>query len=129
MRGKNIKNINNSSLVTRIDYMNDSFLFVGDAEHEEELILLENRKKLDADILKVGHQGAGDSSSIEFLKSVTPEIAVISVGTDNKFGHPSNRVIKRIERMNANVYRTDINGTIKIISDGNDNFEIKTEYR
>ncbi|MEA2088468.1 MAG: MBL fold metallo-hydrolase [Patescibacteria group bacterium] len=127
LRGKEIPNLNNTSIVAKLLYKNDSILLIGDAELEEEQVLLENNLNLNADILKVGHQGAINSSSKEFLKEVIPKIAVISVGADNKFGHPSRRVIKRLERLGARVYRTDHNGTVNIISNGNNNFLVKTE--
>lgn len=69
-------------------------------------------------VLKIGHHGSDTSSSEEFLASVQPEMAVISVGKDNDFGHPSLRTIKKLERAGAKVFRTDESGTIKIVSDG-----------
>ena len=127
LRGKEIPNLNNTSIVAKLLYKNDSLLLVGDAELEQEQILLENNFDLKADVLKVGHQGAINASSKEFLEKIMPKIAVISVGADNKFGHPSRRVIKRLERLSAQVYRTDYNGTVNIISDGNNNYSVKTE--
>ena len=127
LRGKEIPNLNNTSIITKLLYKDDSALLVGDAELEEEQILLKNDLNLKADILKVGHQGAINASSKEFLEKVKPKIAVIPVGADNKFGHPSRRVIKRLEKFGAQVYRTDYNGTVNIISDGTNNYIIKTE--
>ncbi len=69
-------------------------------------------------VLKVGHHGSDTSSSEEFLKAVSPEMAVISVGKDNDFGHPSLRTIKKLERIGAKIFRTDEKGTVKMASDG-----------
>lgn len=115
---KNIENLNNTSIITKLIYNQNSFLFAADAEHEIEQTLLNSKTDIKADILKVGHQGASDSSSLKFLQKVNPQIAIISVGENNKFGHPSLRVIKRLEKLNAKVFRSDQNGDIKIIADG-----------
>ena len=127
LRGKEVLNLNNTSLVVRMDYKKDSFLFMADAEQEVEQILLKESLDLKADILKVGHQGAADSSSQEFLKVVSPEIAIVSVGEDNKYGHPSRRVLKRLEKLNAEIFRTDHNGDIKIISSGDNDYKVIVE--
>ncbi len=124
LRKKEIANINNTSLVVKIDYNKDSFLFMGDAENEEENLLLKTKKNLKADILKVAHHGSADSSSQNFLKKIKPKIAIISVGQDNEFGQPSRRIIKRLKRIGAQVYRTDLNGSIKIISKGDGSYSV-----
>lgn len=111
-------NLNNTSIVAKLSYGQTSFLFMGDAEKEVEEALLKNKDKLQADVLKVGHHGSDTSSTEDFLKMVQPDYAVIEVGIDNSFGHPSARVIKRLERANINIFRTDINGSIRFISDG-----------
>jgi len=116
MLGKEAKNLNNTSLVIKLRYKDKSFLFVGDAEEEIEKRLLEENIK--ADVLKIGHHGSDTGSTEEFLKKVGPEIAVISVGKDNRFGHPHNRVLKRLEKLNIKVLRTDSGGNIRIVSDG-----------
>ena len=72
--------------------------------------------ELKADVLKIGHHGASDASSKKFLESVNPDIAVISVGRDNKYGHPSLRIIRRLERMGIKIFRTDKDGDIRVIS-------------
>lgn len=100
---------------------------MADAEDVLEENLLRNNLNLKADLLKVGHQGSGDSSSREFLKKVLPQIAVISVGKNNKYGHPSGRVIKRLERLGASVFRTDKNGDIKITVDDESNLKVFPE--
>lgn len=118
------KNVNNTSLVAKLIYKEDSFLFAGDAENEEENLLMQNNFDLEADVFKISHHGSPNANSQGFLQTINPDIAIISVGTKNKFGHPSMRVLKKIERAGAKIYRTDINGTIKIISNGNDDYKI-----
>lgn len=90
---------------------------MGDAGEEIEKKLIASGADLKADVLKVGHHGSQYSSSLEFLDKVNPGIAVIEVGKDNDFGHPSLRIIKRLERIGAEIFRTDLNGTVKMISD------------
>lgn len=107
--------LNDYSAVIRLDYGETSFLFMGDAEQ-----LSENEITADvrADVLKVGHHGSKSSSSKNFLYRVMPEIAVISVGEGNDYGHPSKPVVKRLGEIGAKVLRTDEYGDIVIFSDG-----------
>ena len=114
--GKTVDNLNNSSIISRLDCENQKFLFTGDAETEVEQELLEKNIDLSADVLKAGHHGSDTSNSQEFVEAVSPEIVVIQVGEDNSFGHPSRRALKRFERLGAEILRTDINGAIKIIN-------------
>lgn len=114
---------NNSSAVLRLRYKDISFLFTGDMEIKAEKLIDDN---IDVDVLKVGHHGSDTSSSKEFLNRVTPTIAVISVGKDNKYNHPSQDIVDRLNGIGAQVYRTDEMGNITIISDGI-NIEINTE--
>jgi len=116
--GKQVDNLNNSSIVNRLVYKNNSFLFMGDAEKELEDELLNKKSNLSADVLKIGHHGSDTSSSKEFLEAVGPQISVIEVGEDNKFNHPSLRILKRLERMGIETYRTDRDGTVRIMSNG-----------
>ena len=111
-------NLNNSSIVARLVYGQTKFLLMGDAEIEVEKELLADGADLSAQVLKVGHHGSDTSSGEEFLKAVSPQIAAIQVGKDNDFGHPSLRILKRLERAGAEILRTDKNGTIKLVSDG-----------
>ncbi len=108
-------NLNLSSIITRITFGNTSFLFMGDAETENE----ETRTWPKTDVLKVGHHGSDTSSSEEFLKQISPKIAVISVGKDNDYGHPSDETIKKLQNLGATIYRTDELGTIELVSNGN----------
>lgn len=109
------EDLNNYSAIVKIEYGETSFLFMGDAEKLAEEEITED---VSADVLKVGHHGSNTSSSSEFIKRVNPEIAVISVGEDNKYNHPSEKVLKRLESVGAKIYRTDIDGDIIIESDG-----------
>lgn len=113
-------NLNLSSIVLRLTYGKNSFLFMGDAEMTNE----EQRNWPQTQILKVGHHGSNTSSSEEFLKQVKPEVAIISVGEDNSYGHPNKEIIDRFTTIGALIYRTDLDGTIYIHSDG-EKYEVK----
>ena len=115
-------NINLSSLTLRVEFGNNSFLFMGDAEKQNEKTITWPK----TDVLKVGHHGSDTSSSKEFLEQVNPKYAIIMVGEGNTYKLPKQPIIDRIEKQGSKIYRTDKNGNIKIISDGN-NLEIKTE--
>ncbi len=108
--------LNNYSAVIHMTFLDSDFLFMGDAE---ELVENELTADIDTDVLKVGHHGSDSSTSYSFLERATPEYAVISVGANNSYGHPSNIVIDRLQSFGATVFRTDIDGTIIISSDGN----------
>ena len=123
---KEVDNLNNSSIVVKLVYGENSFLFTGDAEGEVERKLLAAGINLSADVLKAGHHGSDTSSSEEFLAAVKQRYAVIQVGEDNDFGHPSLRVLKRFERIGAEVYRNDLDGWVQVISDGK-SIEVKSE--
>ena len=116
--GKIIDDLNQSSVVFRLTYGQIRFFLTGDAGEPVEKKLLEQGADLSADVLKVGHHGSKYSSGEEFLEKVRPKIAVIEVGKNNDFGHPNLRIIKRLERLGAEIFRTDLNGTIKAVSDG-----------
>lgn len=116
------ENLNLSSIVIRMEYGKQSYLFMGDAETENE----NERNWPQTNVLKVGHHGANTSSSKKFLQQVSPEVAIISVGKDNKYGHPKQAIIDRLNKMGIKIYRTDLNGTILITSDGEKN-NIETE--
>lgn len=110
---------NNKSIVFLLRSGSQSILFTGDAEKELEAYLVEKYEdELHADILKVGHHGSPSSSGEPFLKAVLPRSAVISVGKENTYGHPSRRVIRRLERAGAQVWRTDTQGDIIVEYDG-----------
>lgn len=111
-------NLNNTSIAAKLVYRQAKFLFAGDMETEAERELIASGADLSADVLKAGHHGSDTSSGEEFISAVKPSIAVIEAGKDNDFGHPSLRTIKRLERAGAKLFRTDVGGTVKIISDG-----------
>lgn len=111
-------NMNNSSIILRIEYGNTSFLFTGDAETDEELSLVASGIELQSTLLKVGHHGSYTSSSEAFLSAVAPEYAVISVGKGNEYGHPHDVVLDRLSKYCSVIYRTDLLGEIVCRSDG-----------
>lgn len=112
--------MNEWSIMLRVEYGDTSMLFTGDAEtHSEQLAMFSNSAYLfDADVLKVGHHGSDTSSSSAFLEAVSPEYAIISVGEENTYGHPRAEVLEKLQIIGAEVYRTDILGSIEIILDG-----------
>lgn len=118
---------NNNSIVVKLTYGDDKFLFTGDAEKSEEDGIWTNIK---CDVLKIGHHGSDSSSTSNFLKKVEPTYAVISCGLNNSYGHPTSDVLKRLDDRNIDVYRTDIQGTIIFTSNGKDiSVNVKpTEY-
>lgn len=112
--------LNEYSAVARLEYDNTSFLFTGDAESVSELEMLGGGFNLDSDVLKVGHHGGRTSSSIDFLKAVTPEYSIISCGEDNSYGHPHIETLNRLSDICSDIYRTDELGTIVAVSNGKD---------
>lgn len=112
--------LNEYSAVARLEYDNTSFLFTGDAESVSELEMLGGGFNLDSDVLKVGHHGGRTSSSIDFLKAVTPEYSIISCGEDNSYGHPHIETLNRLSDIGSDIYRTDELGTIVAVSNGKD---------
>ena len=105
---------NNCSIVIKMDFNNVSYLFTGDAEESVE----SSRKWPHIDVLKVGHHGSNTSSSKKFLEQIKPEVALISVGQGNTYGHPTQATLKRLSNIGAKIYRTDENGTILLIEKG-----------
>ena len=108
----------NWSIVTRVTYGENSFLFTGDCTGDEEKALMNSDAKLSADVLKVAHHGSKSSSGQKFLKAVSPTYAIISCGKNNSYGHPHEETLERLEKAGALVYRTDERGDIIISSDG-----------
>ena len=109
---------NDTSIVLKISYGEISFLFTGDAERTAEDDILDVGYDLSATVLKVGHHGSDTSTSYPFLREIMPEYAVISVGADNPYGHPTEATLSRLRDAGAAVYRTDLQGTIICTSDG-----------
>lgn len=116
--------LNNTSIVLKGEFKNTTFLLTGDATTSVEKEIL--NKNLKSDILKVGHHGSQYSSSAQFLKEVSPKYAIIQVGKENKYNHPKDITLKKLEKIGANIYRTDNNGTIILTSDG-ENIKVETE--
>jgi competence protein ComEC len=112
--------VDNNGVVLMLSWGQVSFLFTADIREEAEFELIGQRVNLKSTVLKVAHHGSETSTSQQFLAAVDPEVAVISVGEDNPFGHPSPEVWERlIDRLGEdNVYRTDEDGTIEFITDG-----------
>ncbi len=118
---------NNNSIVILLEYGKFRALLTGDLSMPGERELLKSKVNLKADVLKVGHHGAVDANSEEFLKKVSPKIAIISVNKANIFGYPAQEVIKKIKKAGATLYRTDNSGDIvlSIRQVNNKAFEIK----
>ncbi|OIP26342.1 MAG: MBL fold metallo-hydrolase [Chloroflexi bacterium CG_4_9_14_3_um_filter_45_9] len=114
------EDLNNYSIIIKLVYGNTSFLLTGDAQTESEKEMLSNGYNLQSDVLKVGHHGSSSSTSPEFLKAVSPQYSIISVGKNNDYGHPHQVTLDKLAGAGVKVYRTDLNGTITIISDGSD---------
>lgn len=113
--------VNNYSPIIKFDYKDFEMLLTGDAEKEVELALVQKYKGtnvLDVDVLKAGHHGSETSSTEEFIKATTPKHTVISVGTDDKYGHPNTTVMDRLTKYGSTIYRTDIKGTYAFVTDG-----------
>lgn len=118
--------LNNWSVVLKLTYGNTNFILTGDAEKEAEQSLCNADIDLKADVLKLGHHGSSTSGSEEFLEAVTPTYGVISCGKDNSYGHPHRETMDKINKYDITVYRTDMQGTVTAVSDG-DNITWITE--
>lgn len=118
-------NMNDNSIVAKFEAYNFSILFTGDASEKIEKELIKEKINLKSDILKVSHHGSKTGTSEEFLKSVKPKIALIGVGENNKFGHPTKDVIKRLTENKIKIYRTDTDGEIRIKIKKSKNIKIK----
>ena len=115
------ENDNSSVIYTKLN--NHKFLFMGDAGAEVEKDIIEKYNLKDIDVLKVGHHGSGTSSSEEFINNIVPKYSIISVGKNNKYGHPNKEVLNRLE--NTKIYRTDKQGSI-MFKIKNDKLKIET---
>lgn len=109
---------NDTSIVTRVTYGQTTFLFTGDAEEETEQFLLNSSEDLTSTVLKVSHHGSSGASSSKFLEAVMPEYSVISVGSGNSYGHPSQKTLDRLTAVDTKILRTDLLGEIVFYSDG-----------
>ena len=118
--GSDYSSLNSYSVVTKLTSGNISFLFTGDIEKEAETLMTDAWLDIRADVLKVAHHGSSSSSCTAFLKRVRPEYAVISVGADNAYGHPSNDVIDRLDSFGCGILMTMEYGNIVFVTDGNE---------
>jgi competence protein ComEC len=109
---------NNDSMAFRVSFGSRSFLLTGDMERPMEAKLLAEGLAEHADVLKVGHHGSKTSSIAPFLDAVSPEVAIVSAGYENSFGHPHPDVIKRLEARHAAILRTDLDGLVTVSTDG-----------
>lgn len=119
---------NDTSIILSIEHGENRFIFTGDAEREAEQVVLNNCIDLEADVLKIGHHGSDTSTSYVWLDAILPEYAVISVGKNNEYGHPTDAVLSRLRDEEAKVYRTDLHGDITFISDG-ENLSVDTDKK
>ncbi|MEA1928086.1 MAG: ComEC/Rec2 family competence protein, partial [Candidatus Auribacterota bacterium] len=110
--------INDCSIIARLTYGEESFLFTGDAEEDAELEAIGRGYNMKSTILKVAHHGSRTSTDQYFLSRVAPEEAVICVGENNAYGHPTPQVLRRLKRGGIKTYRTDLDGTIVYLSNG-----------
>ncbi|MPQ31528.1 MBL fold metallo-hydrolase [Clostridium estertheticum] len=112
------EDLNNFSIVIRLTFGNNSFIFDGDAEGASENEMLSKGIDISADVLKVGHHGSSSSTTQAFLDKVNPKYAIISAGKDNSYGHPHKSTMDKLKAKGIKVYRTDESGTIVATSDG-----------
>ncbi|MDX5679827.1 MBL fold metallo-hydrolase [Clostridioides difficile] len=109
---------NLNSIVFKLTFNDNSFLFMGDAEEENEKEILHSFKLNNINFIKIGHHGSNSSSSLEFIKKISPDIAAISCGYKNQYGHPHRKVIDNLKQNHVSIYRTDRIGDIVFYSDG-----------
>lgn len=120
--GSNVYNnldANSTSIATIISYNNFNMYTGGDLNKDNEIISVQD-KSFDVEVLKLGHHGSETSTSLDFLEKVTPEHAIISVGSENSYGHPSLKVLDMLEIYGITSWRTDLHGRISIYSNGHD---------
>ena len=109
--------LNNCSLVSRVDSAYGSVLIPGDCERQAEEAMLKGNRPLKADVLQLAHHGSSTSNTEAFLKAVDPKWVVIPVGEGNSYGHPHDEILQRVEELGCKAYRTDWNGTVTCVMD------------
>ena len=119
IQGQYFGNVNNSSIVFRILYGRNKFLLQGDLEVEGEMQMVESGLDLRASVIKVGHHGSRTASSDDYLAKVLAEFAVISCGAGNRYNHPHIETMRALKKYLVEVWRTDLDGTVEVASDGN----------
>ena len=125
LQGKFFAKANDTGIVSHLTYGKNTFLFTADVSSKAEQEMVDAKANLASDILKVPHHGSKYSSSEAFLRAVHPKVAVISVGAKNTYGHPTGEVLQRLQKFGIKVLRTDQDGDVEILSDG-ENFNIKS---
>ncbi|HBB37631.1 MAG: Late competence protein [Candidatus Magasanikbacteria bacterium GW2011_GWD2_43_18] len=119
---------NDTSVVIKLSYGTQDVLLMGDVEADlEEYLVKTYGEQVDVEILKMGHHGSQSSSTQLFINATSPEVAIASCGADNKFGHPSPRVLKRFERANTDVWRTDLSGDV-LVTVFEDRYDVTAQY-
>lgn len=118
--------LNDYSVVVKLTYKNQSVLLTGDASYESEMDMVKSGEDLRASLLLTPHHGSSSSSSQKMISAVNPEYTVIQVGANNKYGHPTDKVLKRLEKQKVKVFRNDLQGSILATTNG-DKWEFKTE--
>lgn len=118
--GSDVTDINDSSIVLKLNYFSNSFLFTGDLGSNKEKEILNSGANIKADVLKVGHHGSSYSTASLFLDKVNPSFAALSVGKDNIYKHPASSTLEKLNKRGIKVYRTDLDGTILFESNGKD---------
>lgn len=117
--------VNDNSIVLRLSYKQVSFLLPGDLMEAGELLLLESKLNVKADVLKTGHHGSATSTKEVFLNAVQPKYAVMSVGAYNPYGMPSQELVNRLKQKGISLFRTDLHGAVTFTTDGTD-IDVKT---
>lgn len=115
---KHYSDVNDQSLILRVDYGSNAFLFTGDAEYQSETDVLDAGENVRCDVIKAGHHGSRTSTGYRLLYEAQPKYAVISCGAGNEYGHPHDDTLSRLRDADVTVYRTDRNGTVVCRSDG-----------
>jgi competence protein ComEC len=118
------KEDNDTGVVSRLVYGKKSFLFTADVSSDVEEQMVGEHVTLASDVLKVAHHGSKYSTSEAFLKAVNPRVAIISVGANNTYGHPTAEVLQKISKFGITTFRTDRDGDVVVLSDGN-NIQVK----
>jgi len=118
IKAQSAPNINEASIVLRLDHGENSILFLGDAEHDAEEIIYKLNESIISDVVKVSHHGSKTSSKLELIKNIKASFGIISVGENNKFNHPSQKIVNRWKNEGVSIYRTDLYGAITVVSDG-----------
>ena len=119
--------LNDVSICLSLGFGKNKFIFMGDASSKVEDMIIDRGYNITSDVLKVGHHGSSYSSSINFLKEVKPKYSIISVGEGNTYSHPHSQTISLLNKVNSEIYRTDLDGTIIVTSDGENIKVIKDE--